>query len=108
MIKMVVRKALNVLPEEGGVYYLQSQNGNMFSSDEGDSPSEFDALRSDIVSEIDWCSEALGGWNEFWSRPLPLNFRAGRQPEAVNVWIGNGKSVTSIHSGKPRRPLTMH
>lgn len=69
--------------DHGDIYYLQSQNGNLFSAgdEEGGTASEFDLLRSDVVSEIDWCSEALG-----------------RQPEAVNIWIGNSKSVTSIHS----------
>jgi len=68
------------------VHYLQSQNGNMFTSryfnlsGEGDS-SEFEPLRDDILSEIPWCSEALD-----------------KYPDAVNLWIGNQSSVTSIHS----------
>ncbi|KAI0045304.1 Clavaminate synthase-like protein [Auriscalpium vulgare] len=68
-------------------YYLQSQNGNLFSSaffDEHSGEvdlSEFMPLREDVPSEISWCSEALG-----------------RHPDAVNLWIGNNRSVTSIHS----------
>ncbi|KAJ7047368.1 Clavaminate synthase-like protein [Mycena alexandri] len=70
--------------DDSDVYYLQSQNGNVYSSrffeGTGD-PSEFEALRADIPGEISWCSEAFG-----------------RPPDAVNLWIGSHKSVTSIHS----------
>ncbi|KAI0068847.1 Clavaminate synthase-like protein [Artomyces pyxidatus] len=67
-------------------YYLQSQNGNLFSSayfdqEVEDTQSELHPLRDDVPAEIPWCSEALG-----------------RHPDAVNLWIGNGQSVTSIHS----------
>jgi len=44
-------------------------------------PSEFEPLRADVPSEISWCSQAFG-----------------RTPDAVNLWIGNSSSVTSIHS----------
>ncbi|KAF7292474.1 JmjC domain-containing protein [Mycena chlorophos] len=70
--------------EDSDVCYLQSQNGNVYSSAffEGDSDaSEFLALRADIPREIEWCSEALG-----------------KAPDAVNLWIGSRRSVTSIHS----------
>lgn len=47
------------------MYYLQSQNGNMYTGrhyDLSSDPdrSEFEALREDVPSEIAWCSEALG------------------------------------------------
>lgn len=32
-----------------------------------------------------------------------LNARSDRQPDAVNLWIGNGRSVTSIHNGQCRQ-----
>ncbi|KAF8195886.1 cupin-like domain-containing protein [Mycena galopus ATCC 62051] len=70
--------------DDSHIYYLQSQNGNVYSSrffEGSPDPSEFELLRPDIPSEISWCSEALG-----------------RSPDAVNVWIGSHKSVTSIHS----------
>ncbi|KAI0921861.1 hypothetical protein AcW1_004276 [Taiwanofungus camphoratus] len=68
------------------IHYLQSQNGNLYSNRYFDlgpknDPSEFESLRSDVPSEILWCSEALG-----------------RSPDAVNLWIGDSASVTSIHS----------
>ncbi|KAG6919429.1 hypothetical protein DXG01_006312 [Tephrocybe rancida] len=69
------------------IRYLQSQNGNMYSGDFGVqgaqsmSTSEFEPLRSDVPSDIPFCTEALG-----------------RSPDAVNLWIGDGRSVTSIHS----------
>ncbi|KAJ7904520.1 cupin-like domain-containing protein [Mycena olivaceomarginata] len=70
--------------EDSDIYYLQSQNGNVYSSRffQGISdPSEFEPLRPDIPTEILWCSEGLG-----------------KSPDAVNLWIGSHKSVTSIHS----------
>ncbi|KAF9451730.1 Clavaminate synthase-like protein [Macrolepiota fuliginosa MF-IS2] len=66
------------------IYYLQSQNGNLYSSDwfsQGYSPSEYEPLREDVPSEVPWCSEALD-----------------RSPDAVNLWIGDGRSATSIHN----------
>ncbi|TBU39023.1 Clavaminate synthase-like protein [Dichomitus squalens] len=68
------------------VHYLQSQNGNLFSSRYFDmsgeeDPSEFEALREYIPSDVSWCSDALD-----------------RTPDAVNLWIGDERSVTSIHS----------
>lgn len=62
------------------VYYLQSQNGNIYSANETHSSSEYEALQVDVPPEISWCSEALD-----------------RKPDAVNLWIGNGESITSIH-----------
>lgn len=44
--------------------YLQSQNGNIYSSRSFESPSddssEFDTLREDVPSNIPWVTEALG------------------------------------------------
>lgn len=49
------------------IHYLQSQNGNLYSTKYfNDTPcqepesSEFEALRVDVPSEISWCSEAFG------------------------------------------------
>jgi jumonji domain-containing protein 7 len=39
-------------------------------------------LRGDIPAEVPWCSEALG-----------------KYPDAVNLWIVDSRSVTSIHIG---------
>jgi jumonji domain-containing protein 7 len=69
------------------VCYLQSQNGNLFpgsyfTTGDSESDCELANLRGDVPAEIPWCSEALG-----------------RCPDAVNLWIGNSRSVTSIHSG---------
>lgn len=78
--------ALTRRTADGEVHYLQSQNGNLYTAryydSAGDSdPSEFEPLRGDVPSEVPWCSEALD-----------------RSPDAVNLWIGNSASVTSIHS----------
>ncbi|KAI3612185.1 jmjc domain-containing protein 7 [Moniliophthora roreri] len=65
-------------------YYLQSQNGNIYTSqfyEDGDAPSEYQPLRIDVPSQVSWCTEALD-----------------RNPDAVNIWIGDGGSVSSIHS----------
>ncbi|KAG9317290.1 Clavaminate synthase-like protein [Chiua virens] len=70
--------------DEKHVHYLQSQNGNLYSEDffsKGEDASEFEALRTDVPSEVDFVREALD-----------------RTPDAVNLWIGGSDSVTSIHS----------
>ena len=55
--------------ETGDVRYIQKQNSNL--SD------EFSALSGD-VSEMAWASEAFG-----------------KDPDAVNFWMGDGRAVTS-------------
>jgi len=62
------------------VHYLQSQNGNIFSNSSGEG-SEFEGLQSDLPGDLSWCTDALGS-----------------APDAVNIWIGDSRSVTSIHS----------
>lgn len=49
------------------VYYLQSQNGNLYSADSlnsildnADIESEFEPLTYEVPKDIPWCSEALG------------------------------------------------
>ncbi|KAL8639827.1 MAG: hypothetical protein Q9228_003186 [Teloschistes exilis] len=42
---------------------------------------EYSTLYSDVPVDIPWATEALGG--------------AG--PDAVNLWIGNSRSVTALH-----------
>lgn len=89
--KMTMRSLLSKLvPSTSNVEdvcYLQSQNGNLypgshFTSGDTASDCELANLRGDVPAEIPWCSEALG-----------------RCPDAVNLWIGNNRSITSIHSG---------
>ncbi|KAF9462654.1 cupin-like domain-containing protein [Collybia nuda] len=72
------------------VYYLQSQNGNIhskydsLSDSNGDiapKVSEFGALKRDVPSDVSWCSKAFG-----------------KSPDAVNLWIGDSRSVTSFHN----------
>ncbi|KDQ20743.1 hypothetical protein BOTBODRAFT_317485 [Botryobasidium botryosum FD-172 SS1] len=73
----------------GEVCYLQSQNGNLYSGQSTggstaealDEPSEFMPLRGDVPKHIEWATDALG-----------------RGPDAVNLWIGDERSVTSVHS----------
>ncbi|KAF5389050.1 hypothetical protein D9757_004891 [Collybiopsis confluens] len=86
--KMTMKSFLGKLSEDTvpkmETVYLQSQNGNLFSnlSFEGvQDSSEFVPLRKDVPSELKWCSEALD-----------------RGIDAVNLWIGDGNSVSSIHS----------
>lgn len=88
------------------IHYLQSQNGNLYSNRYFDlgpknDPSEFESLRSDVPSEILWCSEALGKVVNIChsDNVTRLQLSSGRSPDAVNLWIGDSASVTSIHSG---------
>ncbi|KAG6873326.1 hypothetical protein C0995_000479 [Termitomyces sp. Mi166 len=85
-ILTAVDQQLGLTPSNEDICYLQSQNGNLYSGDDFigqgvQTFSEFEPLRSDVPAEIAFCTEALG-----------------RSPDAVNLWIGDGRSVTSIHS----------
>ncbi|KAF8591403.1 Clavaminate synthase-like protein [Ramaria rubella] len=57
--------------------YLQSQNGNLYPTE----PCELAPLRADVPPDVPWATDALG-----------------RAPDAVNLWIGDSRSVTSVHS----------
>ncbi|CAL1700608.1 unnamed protein product [Somion occarium] len=63
----------------GEVHYLQSQNGNLRASSA--QISEFESLLEDVPPHLHWCTDALD-----------------TLPDAVNLWIGDSRSVTSIHS----------
>ncbi|EPZ33939.1 Cupin-like domain-containing protein [Rozella allomycis CSF55] len=64
---------LNLETNNDHVHYLQSQNDNL--SQDG-----FAAIRKDVPESIEFASEALDA-----------------KPDAVNLWIGNEKSTTSMH-----------
>ena len=59
-------------PSSTPVYYLQSQNGNLTST-------PLTALMEHLPKHPQFASDVLG------------------QPEAVNIWIGDEKSITSTH-----------
>ena len=63
-----------------------------------DSPTEFESLRADVPCELDWCSQAFGQLLIGFKFHLLLP-QTDRPPDAVNLWIGNSKSITSIHNG---------
>ena len=54
------------------VPYLSAQNDSLRS--------EFGALSGDYPSALRWAAEAFG-----------------TQPDAVNLWIGDGRAVSSCH-----------
>ena len=64
-------------PQQGRVYYLQSQDSNLESG-------EFDPLLQDLGGPHDWASKALGA-----------------PPAATNIWIGTASSRTSMHRYVP-------
>lgn len=57
-------------PQEGSIFYIQKQNSNFISS--------FCKLWSDAEIEIPWANETFG-----------------KQPDAVNFWMGDKRAVTS-------------
>ncbi|KAM0746507.1 Clavaminate synthase-like protein [Meredithblackwellia eburnea MCA 4105] len=68
-------RSFNSTEENGPVYYLQSQNGNL--SQEG----ELHPLLEDVgLSGPSWAAEVFG-----------------EPPDVANVWIGDSRSVTSMH-----------
>lgn len=58
--------------KDHGVFYIQKQNSNLTE--------EFSALMKDVDSHISWGSTAFG-----------------MKPEAVNLWMGDEKAITSMH-----------
>lgn len=54
-----------------GIFYVQKQNSNFVE--------EFSVLKDD-VDDVTWATEAFG-----------------RNPDAVNFWMGDGRAVTSMH-----------
>ncbi|XP_033633664.1 bifunctional peptidase and (3S)-lysyl hydroxylase Jmjd7-like [Asterias rubens] len=67
------KQTQTVVPlQEEGVFYVQKQNSNLLS--------EFRDIIDDVETELVWASTALG-----------------KQPDAVNFWMGEEKAVTSMH-----------
>ena len=75
-INMTMRTFLKSMsdrdPDE--VLYLQSQNNNLLE--------ELPVLMDDIPKDLTFATEVLG-----------------TLPEAANVWIGDERSVSSLHKG---------
>ncbi|XP_076115665.1 bifunctional peptidase and (3S)-lysyl hydroxylase Jmjd7-like [Mytilus galloprovincialis] len=72
---MKVKEFLKVIenPDEfKDVYYIQKQNSNLTD--------EFATLLKDVDSGISWGTEAFG-----------------KEPDAVNFWMGDSRAVTSMH-----------
>jgi len=72
--KITFSKVADILHRnsETDIAYVQNQNSNFLE--------EFDELLTDTEAEIQWASEAFG-----------------KQPDAVNIWLGNKHSITSMH-----------
>jgi len=90
------------------VPYLQSQNGNLyasafFSGTEEELP-ELAPLRQDVPPDIPWCTEALGAYpfTSLYTTATLRDIASDRHPDAVNLWLGGDRSVTSIHSGRSK------
>ncbi|WVR06473.1 hypothetical protein IAU60_003504 [Kwoniella sp. DSM 27419] len=67
--------------KEGEAYYLQSQDGNIYRSvPRPNGPPELASFQDHIQRDVEWMREAVGD-----------------TAEAVNLWIGDSKSTTSLH-----------
>lgn len=58
--------------QDPGIFYVQKQNSNLID--------EFQELCDEAASDISWATEAFG-----------------KQPDAVNFWMGDERAVTSMH-----------
>lgn len=47
-------------PANSATYYLQSQNGNMYTATNDEPQSEFEPLLEDVPSDVPWATEGLG------------------------------------------------
>ena len=74
-VQMTLAQLLDTLiqPQNSPVHYLQSQNGNLNS----DTP--LTPLLRDLPSNLPFAEPVLG------------------PPEAINIWLGDDRSVTSMH-----------
>lgn len=73
-VKMKFHEFLDTLEkrQENYVSYIQQQNSNLTTY--------YPELLSDVDVEIDWASKAFN-----------------KQPDAVNIWMGDDRAITSIH-----------
>ncbi|OXG42832.1 hypothetical protein C359_02159 [Cryptococcus neoformans Bt120] len=63
------------------IYYLQSQDGNIYRDQPSPlGPPELEAFQKYFKRDVPWMKEAIG-----------------KQAEAVNLWIGDSRSTTSLH-----------
>ncbi|KAK9721492.1 hypothetical protein K7432_003373 [Basidiobolus ranarum] len=60
------------LEKKEGIHYIQSQNGNL--------KNDYKLLQEDVPEDIEWASLALD-----------------KKPDAVNFWMGDTRSTTSVH-----------
>ena len=58
--------------QDRGIFYIQKQNSNLTD--------EFKELCDESASEISWATEAFG-----------------KNPDAVNFWMGDERAITSMH-----------
>ncbi|XP_066551059.1 bifunctional peptidase and (3S)-lysyl hydroxylase JMJD7 isoform X2 [Amia ocellicauda] len=73
--RMPFASVLDIVEHKGertGVFYVQKQCSNLTE--------ELPELTGDLETDIPWMSEALG-----------------KQPDAVNFWLGESTAVTSLH-----------
>ncbi|KAI5453571.1 hypothetical protein NCC49_005397 [Naganishia albida] len=77
------------------VHYLQSQNGNIYRSASDHPAAEQDNdTESEETPELAVLQQYIEPEVEFMSKAL------GQKPDAVNLWIGDSKSITSLHKGQ--------
>ncbi|KAK7098131.1 bifunctional peptidase and (3S)-lysyl hydroxylase JMJD7-like isoform X2 [Littorina saxatilis] len=73
--QMMVNQFLDIMEEPGsaqGVFYVQKQNSNLTE--------EFQTVMGDVETLSAWGTQVFG-----------------KAPDAVNMWIGDGRAVTSMH-----------
>ena len=74
--RMTMTKFIDIINDPrsaNGVFYIQKQNSNLTE--------EFGEVIDDVEREIPWASQAFG-----------------KQPDAVNFWMGDERAVTSSKS----------
>ncbi|WWC70906.1 uncharacterized protein I206_104858 [Kwoniella pini CBS 10737] len=84
-VKMTMSNLISKLSNRSNdfkeAYYLQSQDGNIYrSTPRPYGPPELDSFQKYIKKDIGWMKDATGS-----------------EAEAVNLWIGDKRSTTSLH-----------
>lgn len=85
------------------IIYLQSQDGNIYRSHPRPGGDELKGMRKYVKRDIDWMTEAVGQFGTrsscvSWATTrIELIWSTGESAEAVNLWIGSSRSITSLH-----------
>lgn len=108
--------------DDTDVCYLQSQNGNIwdrFKEEEEDDPPELSRFQEyvlrgpRVMQKLGVCvscsaGSVFGRCKADVSGRWGVAFDEGKEPDAVNLWVGTSKSTTTLHKGNVSRLFSLN